>query len=150
MRPFNGLCPTCKQPYSLVDFDGVAAQYICWPCTSPTVGSRFSGISASKIRRLRRTANGTVAALPDAVYAEVRASGPCVYCNAPSEAADHVWALARGGPDLRENLVPICAPCNRSKKDRLLTEWDDVRVAHAAAIAVEVATELARLQHVNA
>lgn len=41
----------------------------------------------------------------------------CSYCGAPAECLDHVVALARGGTDTVDNLVPACAPCNRAKSD---------------------------------
>lgn len=100
---------------------------------------------ANHVRQQRRRANGTVTPLSPRVYAEIRASGPCVYCGALAAAADHVLALSRGGRDVRENLVPACQRCNQQKKDRLLTEWDEERVARAAALSPIVAAELARL-----
>jgi 5-methylcytosine-specific restriction endonuclease McrA len=42
----------------------------------------------------------------------------CIYCGDPFQAADHFQPLAKGGLHCRENLVPACAPCNSSKKDR--------------------------------
>jgi len=47
----------------------------------------------------------------------------CVYCGDPAKSLDHVIPLARGGEHVVENLVPACLPCNKSKKDKLLTEW---------------------------
>jgi hypothetical protein len=51
----------------------------------------------------------------------------CVYCGAPKEHADHVIALAAGGSHARNNLVPSCASCNCSKKDKNLAEWIEHR-----------------------
>lgn len=99
----------------------------------------------AELRELRRTAGGTVEPLPDALYAAVVASGPCVYCGAAAEHADHVWALARGGGDDMGNLAPACAACNNSKGPKLLTEWDADRVAHGVRCSPVVAVEYARL-----
>jgi len=51
--------------------------------------------------------------------------------------------LARGGHEAEYNLVPACNPCNMSKSARLLSEWDPVRVAHAAACSEKIALVLA-------
>lgn len=45
-------------------------------------------------------------------------SKACIYCGEDFEAADHFQPLAKGGLHCRENLVPACACCNSSKKDR--------------------------------
>ncbi len=47
----------------------------------------------------------------------------CVYCGDPAKSLDHVIPLARGGEHAVGNLVPACLPCNKSKSDKLLTEW---------------------------
>lgn len=57
---------------------------------------------------------------------------------------DHVRPLSRGGHEAEYNLVPACGPCNYSKRDKLLIEWDPVRVAHGAAQSSIVAAELER------
>jgi len=48
----------------------------------------------------------------------------CAYCERPFRAEtdaratlDHVVALARGGPDTRENCVAACHRCNQAKRD---------------------------------
>jgi 5-methylcytosine-specific restriction endonuclease McrA len=79
-----------------------------------------------------------------AVYTEVLASGPCVYCGAEAECVDHVRPLARDGAEAADNLAPACQSCNASKRDRLLIEWIPERVASAAARSPIVAAELAR------
>jgi 5-methylcytosine-specific restriction endonuclease McrA len=49
----------------------------------------------------------------------------CHYCGEQNErmCADHVVPLSRGGTNERQNLVCCCIPCNSSKADRLLSEW---------------------------
>jgi 5-methylcytosine-specific restriction endonuclease McrA len=134
---------------TVVSFDDVSSFVICLPCFRESrpldPAQETASIRGSRVRRQRRTLNGTVAALPARTYEEVRASGACVYCGARADAADHVYPLSRGGLDVRENLAPACKPCNRSKKDRLLTEWDAARVARAVVISPAVAAEMERL-----
>lgn len=98
----------------------------------------------SHARRARKLAAEVAGPLPRSVYQKVIASGPCVYCSAPATSVDHVRPLARGGHEAEYNLVPACGSCNSSKHDRLLTDWDPVRVAHAAACSPAVAAELKR------
>jgi hypothetical protein len=50
----------------------------------------------------------------------------CRYCGDSAErmCADHVVPLSRGGTNDEDNLVSCCLPCNSSKCDRLLEEWE--------------------------
>jgi hypothetical protein len=50
----------------------------------------------------------------------------CHYCGEKPEqmCADHVIPLSRGGSNEMDNLVACCLPCNSSKSDRLLSEWE--------------------------
>lgn len=60
----------------------------------------------------------------------------CTYCGRPHEHTDHFVPLSKGGAHTVENLVPSCAECNLSKKDRdplsfldgrgLLARWGHV------------------------
>lgn len=52
-----------------------------------------------------------------------RFRGCCAYCgvSAPLQ-RDHVQALARGGQHRVGNILPACAPCNYSKKDKFVVE----------------------------
>lgn len=47
----------------------------------------------------------------------------CAYCNAPAESLDHVMPKARGGLTVRQNLVPACLHCNRTKGHREVFSW---------------------------
>ena len=53
----------------------------------------------------------------------------CLYCGwrwshgARSIQRDHVVPWSRGGKNSPENIVPACASCNATKKDRLPSEW---------------------------
>lgn len=68
---------------------------------------------------------------PDCVtadfVAEVKAR-PCVYCGgSESIEADHHIPLARAGRHCRDNIVPACLPCNRSKWANDPQEWMETR-----------------------
>lgn len=51
-------------------------------------------------------------------------ASPCAYCgsNGPIE-ADHVVPVSLGGRHSEGNLLPACQSCNRSKHNKLLSEW---------------------------
>lgn len=102
-------------------------------------------VARSNARRARKAAAEVAGPVPADVYAAIRAEGPCVYCGAPAEHVDHVRPLTRGGREHADNLVPACGRCNRSKHDRLLTEWNAERVAHGAMVSDKVRAELVRL-----
>ena len=50
----------------------------------------------------------------------------CAYCKTDSGPfhIDHIMPKSRGGSDNLENLTVACAPCNLSKRDKTLEEWD--------------------------
>jgi hypothetical protein len=50
----------------------------------------------------------------------------CRYCGQRGGRleCDHVVPLARGGSNDLDNLTTACMPCNRSKRDKLLSEWE--------------------------
>lgn len=48
----------------------------------------------------------------------------CCYCGAETELErDHFIPLSKGGPFIKENIVPACRSCNASKQDKLFEEW---------------------------
>lgn len=49
----------------------------------------------------------------------------CAYCGQRGVRleCDHVVPVSRGGSNEMENLVASCVPCNRSKSDKLVSEW---------------------------
>jgi hypothetical protein len=51
----------------------------------------------------------------------------CRYCGARGVRleCDHVVPVARGGGHGDDNLVTACFPCNRSKHDKLVSEWKE-------------------------
>jgi len=63
---------------------------------------------------------GDVRAASD--YRRILAGDPCSYCGAPSEQADHIVPLSKGGAEAWDNLTAACGPCNGRKNARdLLT-----------------------------
>lgn len=48
----------------------------------------------------------------------------CVYCNKSKwEHQDHLMPVALGGEYTKENIVPACAKCNRSKSAMHPADW---------------------------
>lgn len=51
----------------------------------------------------------------------------CVYCASPLElelaTLDHVYPVAKGGPNVPGNIVAACGSCNRLKGDMLPQEF---------------------------
>jgi 5-methylcytosine-specific restriction endonuclease McrA len=50
-------------------------------------------------------------------------AGRCAYCCSPATTADHFVAVARGGPNTIDNIVPACLPCNMSKNATPFLLW---------------------------
>jgi 5-methylcytosine-specific restriction endonuclease McrA len=49
----------------------------------------------------------------------------CAYCGDETgpHHVDHVLPLSKGGKSVLDNLVVACAPCNASKRDKLVADW---------------------------
>lgn len=49
----------------------------------------------------------------------------CTYCGERGKRleCDHVVPVSKGGSNDLGNLATACLPCNRSKRDKTLTEW---------------------------
>lgn len=76
-------------------------------------------------RNARRRHQIEAASTPELVAAMAEMyEMPCAYCGATADIQiDHIYPLSRGGKHELRNLAPACGFCNRSKKDRLLSEW---------------------------
>lgn len=73
-----------------------------------------------RVSETRRRAGFTASPLADKRMLALRET-PCVYCGACTDScADHVIAIAAGGPHVPENLVAACRSCNASKGSRPL------------------------------
>jgi 5-methylcytosine-specific restriction endonuclease McrA len=51
----------------------------------------------------------------------------CQYCGSYGDTVNHVIPLAAGGKTVIANLVAACHPCNSSKRDRPVSEWEASR-----------------------
>lgn len=49
--------------------------------------------------------------------------GECLYCGAKAKTVDHLTPVARGGRNVRANLVAACLGCNLRKGSRTLREF---------------------------
>lgn len=47
----------------------------------------------------------------------------CAQLTPETREIDHVIPISRGGRHIPDNLVAACQSCNRSKNDRLISEW---------------------------
>lgn len=50
----------------------------------------------------------------------------CVYCgkeNPDDLTLDHLFPIAKGGMDIRANMVACCMDCNKDKDDMTVLEW---------------------------
>ncbi len=50
-------------------------------------------------------------------------NGECAYCGSEATTWDHIVPVAQGGQTTPGNIVPACATCNSSKKDREVFSW---------------------------
>ncbi|MFD5736237.1 HNH endonuclease [Streptomyces sioyaensis] len=103
------------------------------------------GRARANVRRARKNNARVSDPVSAETYREILTSGPCVYCGDTPDHVDHVRPLSRDGWEHESNLVPACEHCNLSKREKLLTDWDPVRVNHGVLNSVKVAIEYARL-----
>jgi hypothetical protein len=76
----------------------------------------------------------------------------CCACGrtvAENSGGDHIVALASGGPASAENFIPLCGPCNSSKRDRDLLEWWDRRGWQFCLLPRDILIAYARLTYRN-
>ncbi len=84
-----------------------------------------NGVNSRRLARAKRRSLETDAPSDNWKATEVHheAGGRCLYCGIEVELhkmhADHFIPLAKGGSNLRENIVCSCASCNLSKAAKL-------------------------------
>lgn len=105
----------------------------CLDCAAITSKSRCP--ECAKARRKRRLTEGKTGERPSTRQSRKRRANVlardghrCRYCGAPATIADHVKALALGGPDTEDAMAASCQPCNSAKgakplADFLASEW---------------------------
>jgi len=109
--------------------DVMRAHAVAWVAANP---QRRRDVSRNYAHRRRAQIRGSTVRLitVDDVIARCEVFGnACAYCRRPFGAQlkmtiDHVIPLSRGGPHILSNLRPACAPCNYSKRAKLLSEWE--------------------------
>jgi len=88
-------------------------------------------LRAKNARRRARRRHVVTTESADTIFRQMsQAEHFCFYCDAPilpGEAdIDHLVPLSRLGPHAEINFVAACPTCNRSKYDRLPSEWEDM------------------------
>ncbi|MFB7129805.1 HNH endonuclease [Kitasatospora sp. NPDC056273] len=71
----------------------------------------------------------------------------CFHCSAAlpeGGVIDHLIPISRGGVSTVANMRVVCVPCNASKKDQLMDEWNPLSRL-AAPCCQGVPTEVAAL-----
>jgi HNH endonuclease len=87
--------------------------------------NRSRAVEAGRIRRARqRSADIRIVSERDWERLVRRYGGMCAYCGTrPWEHRYHLIPIARGGRHSIGNLLPACATCNCSKKDKTPIEY---------------------------
>lgn len=80
----------------------------------------------ARIRRARKAGAPGQYTAQDAQEQYKRQRGECYYCSVKlgkHYEIDHIVPLSRGGTNHPWNIVIACVSCNRSKHNKLLSEW---------------------------
>lgn len=77
----------------------------------------------------RRAAEGCFTA-EDIERLHAEQEGRCFYCGITLHGEyqiEHIVPVSRNGTNWPNNIALTCAPCNMSKKDKLVSEWEAIR-----------------------
>ena len=78
--------------------------------------------NVAELEKIREQTRKRVARYRENKLLEIR-NQKCVYCGSQATGYDHIIALARGGTDTDENMVPCCIDCNKIKNDKPLVDF---------------------------
>lgn len=113
----SGPCRWCGETFTVRTGSGVAS-YCSRYC------ARKQGKAARRAREAGATGSFTWA---EVTRKWIDNGKRCTYCDEAKRndeiEPDHVVPLSRGGSNSIVNVVPSCGPCNRDKRNLLLTEW---------------------------
>ena len=77
--------------------------------------------------------------LEDWEQAMIHWGGTCAYCGKRQSRGtknrltrDHIVPVTKGGKTTKENIIPCCGSCNRSKNNKLLLEWYPYRTYYTS------------------
>jgi 5-methylcytosine-specific restriction endonuclease McrA len=149
-RNYCGRCRMSERECSSCGITHSDHHALCNRCrwaSYPYEQRNAAAVARGNKRRAIKRAAEIAGPVPASVYSALRSAAECVYCGNLPASVDHVRPLARGGSEHEENLVPACRPCNHSKNDRLLTEWDPGRAWRAARASPKVACSGRELGH---
>jgi hypothetical protein len=111
-------------PYA--DLEARRAYYREW---KKGEGKRLSNkyFDAAKHANARAEKYGVPGRLTTADVRSVLEGKPCVYCGTDERVGlDHAVAMAYGGPNAVENIVPACQSCNaRKRRSATMQYWAD-------------------------
>lgn len=144
MLKIRGIYRTCS--VEGCDGDETGDTLLCTPHWNslvylPNGGQALSNAHTRKYRALLAGAESDGHSIPELhEYWRARGIDPkhCSYCDKyyrkwKWSVGDHVLALANGGSDMMDNIMPCCYSCNSSKSDRILyDEWWPKNMKQAA------------------
>ena len=92
-------------------------------------------VQTQRTRLRRQQVLGSITALEWRAKLE-EFDGRCAYCGEPAEPVemDHFIPVSRGGEHWVANVLPACRPCNRSKGQKTLEEWQAERARRGELI----------------
>lgn len=102
--------------------DKVRASFIKWAAANPD-----SAYDRKNRRRAQQAKNGVFKIRKS--FLRRLYSSSCVACGSTEKITqDHVIPISRGGVHSEGNLMPLCAFCNASKKNKFFMEWKINRI----------------------